>query len=422
VASGYNESVEVYANGRDALNNMYKNPSFVTLDYSLPDISGEEVLRKMRGINSELPVVVVSSQEDVSTAIGLLRDGAYDYVVKNQGTNEHIKKVLRNVKEKIKLHLELTQLKDQVAAKYSFNNLIGHSESINRVYNLINKASGANINVSLHGEIGVGKELIAKTIHYNSIRKDEPFIAVDLRSLRVENFSKEVFGEEFHNGDSKPKIGYLERANKGTLFLEGFEDLDKQSQILLEKFLQTKEFFRVGGSTPHRLDIRLIMSYNSTLAELVSKEKIVEHHYYKTMGIPIDIPPLRERDSDVIFLANKFIRDFATSNNLEIPELSPKAKDKLLNYNYPGNVQELKAIIELAVVMSSGSRIEDSDVNFNSSNGLSKFLFEEKTLKDYTRGIIKHFLQKYDNNVLLVADKLDVGKSTIYRMIKNKEI
>ncbi len=140
------------------------------------------------------------------------------------------------------------------------------------------------------------------------------------------------------------------------------------------------------------------------------------------MGVPIDIPPLREREFEVILLAKKFIDSFVASNNLDPISLNSDAQDKLMNYPFTGNVQELKAVVELATVMSSNNIITDNDITFNSSNNLSDFLFEEKTLKDYTRGIIKHFLDKYENNVLLVAEKLDVGKSTIYRMIKNNEI
>jgi len=415
--------IEIFTNGLDALNNLYKNPDIITLDYTLPDIAGEEVLEGILKVNPETPVVVVSGQEDIKTAVSLLKEGAYDYIVKDSEAMERIAKLIVNIKEKLSLTREVARLKNQILVKYKFDNLIGKSNVMQKVYHTIEKAIKTNINVSLHGEVGTGKEMIAKTIHYNSTRRAEPFISVDLRAIKPEMLDKELFGiDSSINNQKTAKVGLLERANKGTFYLEGFEDIDEQLQFYMQKILQNKEIIRVGGVESVSIDIRVIISYNGSLSDLVSKGKIKEQQYFRTMGVPIEIPSLRERGSDIVLLAKSFVDNFVESNGLDPVTINSEAQDKLINYPYTGNVQELKAVIELATVMSSGNIICEEDISFNSSNNLSDFLFEEKTLKDYTRGIIKHFLGKYENNVLVVADKLDVGKSTIYRMIKNREI
>ncbi|MEN8138470.1 MAG: sigma-54 dependent transcriptional regulator [Bacteroidota bacterium] len=415
--------VEIYTNGSDLLNNLYKKPALITLDYKLPDIPGEEVLESVLKNYPDIPIIVISGQEDIKTAVSLLKEGAYDYVVKDDEAIERIENLIVNIKEKLALSQEVDLLRSQIIDKYGFDNLVGKSSVMQKVYHTMTKVVGTNINVSLHGEVGTGKGLIAKTIHYNSLRKEAPFITVDLRAIKPENIDADLFGlDKSMTADGAMKLGDLERANGGTIFFEGFEDIDEQLQFYIQKILQNKEIVRVGGVESIPIDIRVIMSYNGTLSDLVVKGKIREQQYYRTMGVPIEIPSLRERESDIILLAKKFMDGFVKSNQMETKILTKDAQTKLLNYPYTGNVQELKAIVELATVMSSENIIMDEDISFNSSNNLTEFLFEEKTLKDYTRGIIKHFLEKYDNNVLLVADKLDVGKSTIYRMIKNNEI
>ncbi|MCK5907571.1 MAG: sigma-54-dependent Fis family transcriptional regulator, partial [Flavobacteriales bacterium] len=318
---------------------------------------------------------------------------------------------------------DYSKFKNVIIDKYNFNKLIGESQEIQKVYNSIEKIIDTNINVSLHGEPGTGKEMVAKVIHYNSERKLMPFISIDLRAIKYDARDVELLGVDNSVRDDKNnQIGFLERANGGTIFIEGFEDINERFQFYLQKILQNKEIIRVGGIESIPLDVRIITSYNHSLSELVKQEKVKELQYFRTMGAPIEIPPLRQRGNDIIILAKKFINNFTTSNNMAVVTLNLDAQDKLINHPYTGNVQELKAVIELATVMCNNNTITEDDIKFNSTKGISDFLLDEKTLKDYTRGIIKHFLTKYDDNVLLVAEKLDVGKSTIYRMLKNHEI
>lgn len=196
-------------------------------------------------------------------------------------------------------------------------------------------------------------------------------------------------------------------------------DLNLQAKLL--RVLQEKELVRIGGSDTIKLDVRIIVATHRNLAEEVKNGTFREDLYYRLLGLPIEIPPLRDRDNDIILLAKHFLKLFGEENEMGKFSLSNEACEKLLSYNYPGNVRELKSIIELAAVMSEDGTISEDDITFNSVNRDEAMLTEEMTLKDYTYTIIKHFLNKYDNNVQLVADKLDIGKSSIYRYLKEIE-
>ncbi|MCK5781787.1 MAG: sigma-54-dependent Fis family transcriptional regulator [Flavobacteriales bacterium] len=415
--------VEVFSTGGELLKNLYKKPSIITIAYRLPDISAEELLDSVLKRNINTPVVVISGQEDIKIAVSLLKEGIYDYVVKDSETIGRLDNMISNIKDEIFHKIEVDRLQKELIEKYLFENLIGQSGSMKKVHRTIVKAANANINVSLHGEVGTGKGLIAKTIHYNSSRKEHPFISIDLRAISPGNIDTELLGvDKSLSADGFVKVGLLERANQGTVYIEGFEYVNQQLQYYIQRILQHNEIVRVGGVEPSPLDIKVIVSYDGPLTELVARGKIKEQHYYRTMGIPIDVPPLRDRENDTIILANKFIQTFVKDNNMEVKALSPDAVEKLLSNSFLGNVQELKAIIELAAVMSVGNLIDADDLSLKSANNLSDFLSEEKTLKDYTYGIIKFYLDKYDNNILKVAGKLDIGKSTIYRMLQHGDV
>lgn len=417
------QKIEIFNNHKNAVGEISKKTSIAILNSIGLDKSPSDILIRIKKANPEILVLIVSDDKSPKTIVNLLKNGAYDYVIKDDDAPSKIAKTIHEICDSRTLETDFTKFKNVIIDKYNFNKLIGESQEIQKVYNSIEKIINTNINVSLHGQPGTGKEMIAKVIHYNSERKYMPFISIDLRAIKYDARDVELLGvDKSIRGDRNNQVGFLERANGGTLFIEGFEDIEDRFQFYLQKILQNKEIIRVGGIESIPLDVRIITSYNNSLTDLISQEKINELQYFRTMGAPIDIPPLRERGADIIILAKKFIDNFTNSNNIEEVTLSLDAREKLMNHRYTGNVQELKAVIELATVMCYDNIINDSDIKFNSAKGISDFLLDEKTLKDYTRGIIKHFLTKYDNNVLLVAEKLDVGKSTIYRMLKNHEI
>jgi DNA-binding NtrC family response regulator len=414
-----------YLTGDEVIKNLYKNPSFISLDYRLPDTSGLEVLKKLKEFNEDLPVIIVSGQEDVGTAVELLKEGAYDYFVKDEDTKNRLWNAIKNIKEHAELKHELDELKEEIGKKYQFTNAIkGNSAAIKKIFVLIDKAIKSNITVSVTGETGTGKELVAKAIHYNSTRAKKPFVAINVSAIPKELIESEMFGHEkgsFTGADTR-KIGKFELSNKGTLFLDEVAEMDLNMQAKLLRVLQEKEFTRVGGNELLKTTARIIVATNKSLAEEVKSGKFREDLYYRLLGLPIELPPLRQRGNDILILAKTFVDEFCKENKIKKLSISPEAQEKLTKYPYPGNVRELKAVMELASVMTNSELINADDVSFNSTNSVSDFLLEENTLQDYTRKIIRYYLDKYDNNVLTVAKKLDVGKSTIYRMLKNHEL
>jgi len=286
------------------------------------------------------------------------------------------------------------------------------------------KAVKTNITVSISGETGTGKEVVAKAIHYNSSRNKKPFVIINVSAVPEDLIESEMFGHEkgAFTGASSTRIGKFEEANLGTLFLDEIGEMSLNMQAKLLRAIQEREFTRVGGNTVIKSDVRIIVATNRNLMDEVKKGNFREDLYYRLLGLPIELPPLRDRGSDILLLAKHFMDAFCAENAMEKLNLSKTAQEKLLKYPYPGNVRELKAIVELSAVMANSSSIQPDDINFQGSSSLNDLMMQELSLVEYNKKIIKSFLKKYDDNILLVAKKLDIGKSTIYRMRKNGEL
>jgi two-component system, NtrC family, response regulator AtoC len=404
---------------------LHEIPDVVTLDYSLPDCDGSEVLKKIKEQNPDIRVIIISGQEDVATAINLLKNGAFDYIVKDDDTKDRLWNSILHLREISNLKHEVESLKTQVGRKYDFSQMIiGKSEAIERVFALIEKASKTNITVSISGETGSGKEMVAKAIHYNSDRHKESFVAVNVAAIPRDLIESELFGHEkgAFTGAATRRIGKFEEADKGTLFLDEIGELDINLQAKLLRVLQEKEITRIGGSGVIPINVRIIVATHKNLLDEVKNKSFREDLYYRLMGLPIQLPPLRERGNDIVILAKTFSDGFCKENKLEKKTLSPEAQQKLLSYSFPGNVRELKSIMDLSVVMADGEIILPEHITLNTSTSINDLLNKETTLKEFETQIIQHHLEKYNNDVLLVAKKLDVGKSTIYRMIQNGEL
>ena len=418
--------VEKFETGKDFLHNLYKNPSVISLDYSLPDMSGLEVLKKVKEFNPEIPVIIVSGQEDVSTAVILLKEGAYDYFVKDDDTKDRIWNALKNIREKVELEKEIDVLKEEIGKKYKFGNIIkGNSPEIKNIFSLIDKAIGTNITVSIAGETGTGKDLVAKAIHYNSPRAKYPYVAINVSAIPKDLIESELFGSEkgAFTGAFTRKLGKFEEAGKGTLFLDEIGEMEMNMQAKLLRVLQERELTRIGGHQLVKVEARILVATNRNLAEEVQKGNFRQDLYYRLLGLPIYLPPLRDRGNDILLLAKHFVDEFCDENGIPKKTISQHAQEKLLGYSYPGNARELKAMMELATVMSNGTVIEESNISFSSPNRSNDFMLDaEDTLVGYNRKIIRYYLDKYDKNIINVAKKLDIGKSTIYRMIKNNEL
>src|SRR5688572_15791497 len=416
--------VEFYTTGKECVSNLYKNPAIITLDYSLPDDSGEKVLGQIRSHDPNINVIIVSAQEKIGTAVELLKSGAYDYISKDHETKERLLNSIHNARNKSSLIKEIDYLKKEISEKYEFEkSIIGTSVAIKRIFGLLEKACSTNISVSISGETGTGKELVAKAIHYNSKRKNKPFVAVNIAAIPRDLIESELFGHEkgAFTGAITRRIGKFEEAEGGTIFLDEIGEMDPSLQAKLLRVLQEREITRIGGNQIVKLDVRLVAATHKDLTEEVKEGRFREDLYYRLLGLPIHLPPLRERGQDVLLIAKHFLDQFAQDNQMRKFKISQEAQEKIMQYPFPGNIRELKSIIELSAVMAEEQEIRPQDISFNSTARMESFLYQEMTMNEFMFRIIRHFLNKYDNNVLEVARKLDIGKSSLYRYLKEME-
>lgn len=413
----------LFDSGEALLNGLSKAPDVVTLDLGLPDISGVELFGKIKQFNSEIEIIIISGQDDISVAVGLLKDGAYDYLVKDKNLKERLHNSFKQLKSRRKLQEELMGLRKHVSGRFSFEDVvIGESSSIQAVEHLIKKAIKINnFNVSIYGEQGCGKKFIAKIIHYNSSRRDFPFVVLDAEPLTQQQQIEELFGVENVEvmGRVNSQKGKIEEAASGTIYIENVDKLTPDVQLILLELLKSHSYFSLGGYELKKLNTRVIVSSLLDPADLLHRSNFSSDLFYHLAGISIHLPPLRKRKRDIILLAEHFLKDFCTNNNVVKKELTAQARRKLLNYFYPGNVRELRTIIDLAAILSNGEIIDQEYITFNTDEEEPLLEGEELTMREYNDVILRHFLKKY-SNVMTVAEKLEIGKSSIYNFLKRE--
>ena len=414
--------IQSFSTGKDCLANLYQEPDVITLDYRLPDMKGLDVLKQIKEINEDIQIILISEQDDIEVVVTLLQNGAFDYIVKSKDIRERLLNTVSNIRQGSNLKKEIVNLRQEVKKKYTDSNtIIGNSAATRKVYELIEKATRTNITVTITGETGTGKELVAKAIHYNSTRSKQSFVAVNVAAIPKELIESELFGHEkgAFTGAAFRRIGKFEEADGGTLFLDEMAEMDISLQAKLLRALQEKEIIRIGSNTPVKFDCRIIIATNKDLLEEIKKGNFRQDLYYRLYGLPIELPPLRDRENDVIILAKHFIQVFCKENKMAVKTLTPEASARLLSYTFPGNVRELKSVIELAVTLADQDEITTDHIVLGRGQDLLDDLFgQELSLREYDIRIVKKFLDKYDNNIKLVAEKLDLGVATIYRMLK----
>ena len=417
----HDREVRKFETATEMLKHLHEQPAVVTLDYYLPDMKGDEVFKRIKSELPDVPVIVISGQEDVSVAVELLKEGAYDYIKKGEDAKQRLLNVVNTICENVDLRKEVNSLRSEIVLKHDFGKrIIGESKVIKQCFGLMEMASGSNITVSITGETGTGKELVAKCIHYNSDRKKNLFVPVNVAAIPRELLESELFGHEkgAFTGAVDDRIGKFEVAHNGTLFLDEIGEMDMAMQAKILRVLQEQEVTRVGSNKVVKLDVRIIVATHKDIGEEVRKGTFREDLYYRLLGLPINLAPLRNRGNDELILAKHFLDQYAKESGSEPMELTEAASAKIKEYPFPGNIRELKAVIDLAAVLSDGKEIRPEHIQFHSASSLNSVLNEGLTLKQYIHNIVKYHLVKNNDDVLLVAKKLDIGKSTIYRMLK----
>jgi DNA-binding NtrC family response regulator len=401
----------------------FANFDLIILDYLFPEFTGTEILEKLEEKKVSCEIIFLSSQTDLKIAVNLMRaENVLDYIVKDQAALPHlIFSISNHIKtKKLKLKLEVLQ-KNQNQSKNINSFLKGSSTQIEKVKDQIKRVADLKTNILIQGETGVGKDVVARAIHFASNKSDYPFIAVNCSAIPEQLLESELFGFEkgTFTGAEKAKPGKFELAGKGTIFLDEIGDMPLKLQVKLLRIIEEGEVFRLGALKPLKLNCRIISATNLDLQLSISQEKFRSDLYYRLKGFPIKVPPLRERLDDLPILCEYFLKKFAKENNMPIKTLNAKNYNKLLKYNYPGNVRELKSILDLACILSDTNELSIDSIQFD----VNPFNHESVnlTLREHTEKIIMEYLEKYNNNVRLVSDKLDVGKSTIYRLIQSRE-
>ncbi|NIQ37161.1 MAG: response regulator [Proteobacteria bacterium] len=343
------------------------------LDIRMPKMDGIETLVGLKEISPETVALMITAYASTDTAVQAMKQGAYDYITKPFKIEE-IKMTIQKALEKKSLETENTLLKQVVKDRYKWGNIIGKSEKMQEIYELVKKVSPTKSNVLLSGESGTGKELVAKAIHYNSPRKNRPFVILNCGAIPENLLESELFGhmKGAFTGAISNKHGLFEAADKGTIFLDEIGELPLSMQVKLLRVIQDREFTRVGGTEPIRVDVRIISATNKDIEDAVRKGEFREDLFYRLNVIQLRLPNLRERKDDIPLLAQNFLHLFSAELDKDIRQISPEAMRILMNYDYPGNVRELQNMIERAVALEGS--------NILSVENLASYIDEQRDL------------------------------------------
>lgn len=408
--------------GFSALEAVQKeNYNVMLVDLKMPKMDGLEVLKAVKKMNSDIPVIIITAYATVDTAVAAIKQGAYDYIVKPFHPEELgliIKKIIEHqnlVKENILLRKELTR-------RYEFSDIIGKSPKLQKVFDLIKTVGPTRSTVLIEGESGTGKELVARAIHEASLRKESPFIALACGALPETLLEAELFGYEkgAFTGAVTQKKGKIEIADTGTLFLDEIGDIDLKTQVDLLRFIQEREFRRLGGTEMIKVDVRIIAATNRNLKQMVTEGKFRDDLFYRINVFTITLPPLRERLEDIPLLVTHFIEKFKVETNKNVTRISEDALKVLMDYNWPGNVRELENAIEHAVVVAQTDTII--------AENLPSFVIKKQTampvtdtsisLEQLQKQHIINILKQTNNNISQAAKILGINRVTLYRKMK----
>ncbi len=411
--------VDTAFDAEDALKKFEEGKyDLVLLDMKMPGMSGLDLLIKIKEIDQACIVILITAFASVSTAIQALKQGAYDYITKPVDPDE-LNHLVKNALNQKTLKDENLQLKEKINEMIIPENLIGESDKMKNIFELINSVAPTDTTVMIRGESGTGKELVAKAIHLNSKRKYFPIVTVNCGALAESLLESELFGHEkgaFTGAQFKRK-GKFEMANGGTIFLDEIGTISAKMQVELLRVIETKKFSRVGGNDIIESDFRVIAATNESLEELVKQGKFREDLYYRLNVFSIFIPPLRERRDDIKTLAEYFLKKFCKAMNKNITGIDKEASDFMVNYQWSGNVRELENAIERAVVVGSPPEITMKDLPFlkNNENGTNEGT--GYSLEDLEKEYILKVLNQNEWNITKSADVLGIDRVTLYNKI-----
>jgi len=431
--------VDAARNGLEALAKVQKGDyDMLILDIKMPKMNGIEVLQRVKEAYPDIDVIMITGLNQIDTAVKAMKLGAFDYLPKPFDPEE-LEIVVARAFERRQLLQENVNLKNEVSARYRFENIIGSSPPMQAVYRLVARCAPTNSTVLLRGESGTGKELVARAIHYNSLRKDRPFVTVDCASLSENLLESELFGhvKGSFTGAVSNKKGLFESADGGTLFLDEIGNISMSTQAKLLRFIEQREFKAVGDARIRTVNIRLITATNKDLETMVADGNFREDLYYRINIFPIVIPPLRERRDDIPALAFHFLKLFGKEMEHTVKEFSAAAMNLLMNHDWPGNVRELENVMHRAVILTSDEVIRqghlinlidmlphiDLDVP-RTSEELKQFkkIARQKSVENVEKHFVLGALKRNRWNVTRSAEETGMQRSNFQALMKKYDI
>jgi len=439
ILAAENYEVDTSNDGLDALGKIHeKNYDVLILDIKMPKMDGMEVLQRVKEARPDIDVIMITGLHDIETAVQAMKMGAFDYLPKPFEPDE-FQMVVERAFERRRLMQENISLKSEVSAKYRFDNIIGASPPMQNVFRLIARCAPTNSTVMLRGESGTGKELIARAIHYNSLRKDKVFVTVDCTSLSENLLESELFGHVrgSFTGAVSDKKGLFQMADGGTLFLDEIGNISLSTQAKLLRFIEEREFKSVGDTRTRSVNIRLITATNKDLETMVADGTFRDDLYYRINIFPIEIPPLRERRDDIPALAFHFLNQFSKEMEQKVSEFSAGAMNLMMNHDWPGNVRELENVVHRAVILANDEVIRQGhlvnliDMLPHISLDVPRTSEELKQIKKIARqksveNVEKHFvlsaLKRNDWNVTRSAEQTGMQRSNFQALMAKYDI
>ncbi|NCC53056.1 MAG: sigma-54-dependent Fis family transcriptional regulator [Spartobacteria bacterium] len=412
------------ATGEDGLRAYSEGPFDVVLsDLVLPDIDGIAVLTRIRQVNTDIPVIIMTAYGTVSSSVSALKAGAYDYITKPLDLDDIQSKVSRAV-EAHQLRTRVKQLSNSFVERYTAGTMVAEASAMKDLTRKIQAVAATNATVLVYGESGTGKELVARALHADGRRADGPFVAVNCGAFSESLLESELFGHEkgAFTGASSQHKGAFERADGGTLFLDEIGDAPKSVQVKLLRVLEEREIIRVGGQHSFHVDVRLISATNQDLDALVEDGLFREDLLYRLKVVKLEVPPLRDRKDDIRLLADRFIVSAGEEHGRHIVSVAPDYYAALRAYDWPGNVRQLRNVVESSVVMATESTLRAVDLQLGSETQTGRDTWQVPdgmTFEELEKEILTQLLRRNDGNRTLTADKLGISRRTIQRKIQD---
>ncbi|MFO7838187.1 MAG: sigma-54 dependent transcriptional regulator [Desulfosalsimonadaceae bacterium] len=413
----YGHEVETAADGQEALDKLEKTPfDLLFVDIKMPGMDGLELLDRVKALYPDTFVVIITAYGSIDSAVKAMKSGASEYLLK-PFKPAHIDLVMEKISQQKSLTSKYQYLENRLGEMTRFDNIVGQSAPMQRVFDMIPEVAGTDTSVLLTGETGTGKELVAKAIHAKSSRANYPFIAVNCGAMTESLLEDELFGhtQGAFTGAEKSRKGFFEVASGGTLFLDEIGDISMKMQVDLLRVLEERQIKRLGSNQPIFVDFRLICATSRDLSALIRDGTFREDFYYRINVIEIDIAPLRERKEDIPLLARHFLEKYSQETTKQVDHLTEDAEKALCAYDWPGNVRELENAIERAVVLSKSRTLDSRDFSFLRPPAAEKAI--ARSLEEAEKRHIRQVLDECGGNISQAARILDINRSTLHKKI-----